>query len=61
VWIFALGLECWVLLYNIAYVIDEIYFPRMLLGIIVNASIVIVTFLGLEVYKSRYFSGFFYM
>lgn len=61
VWIFALGLESWVLIYNMAYVIDEIVLQNMLLGIIINASVVIVTFLTLEVYKSRYFSGFPYM
>lgn len=50
-----------VIVSNVLYAIDEIQFSTLLLSIIINASIVIVTFVGLEYYKSYYFSGFPYL
>ena len=61
VWISALVLGDFVVVSNILYAIDEIQFSTLLLSIIINASIVIVTFVGLEYYKSYYFSGFPYL
>ena len=60
-WICALILGNFVILSNVLYAIDEILFSSLLLSIIINASVVIVTFVGLEYYKSYYFSGFPYL
>lgn len=61
VWVCALFLANFVILYNLGYAIDEISFKSLLFGIIINAVCLIFFFGGIEVYKSYYFSGFPYM
>lgn len=43
------------------YAIDELYFPKFLLCIILTGVILITSFFMLEFYKSNYFSGFPYI
>ncbi len=43
------------------YAIGELTFRSMLIGMICTAAAIILTFAGLEVYKSYFFSGFPYM
>lgn len=61
VWIFVICLCDFIIIYNVMYAIDELYFSRFLLCIILTGAILIATFILLEFYKSKFFSGFPYI